>query len=166
MTLSKKSKSILVAIISSAVIVVGLFVGIGSIRKWRFARRQQTIDNRERLIELSVSRENFFWGCFRKKIDEETQKWQQSPEYSAQKRIYDDWYNKCRQNSQNFCFGGSKLFPQRPWQLHNEIASKFCSESADNTQEGLLIKKFRNLVPSEALTDYELQKIVQEYVSQ
>lgn len=145
--------------------------------------------NKKRLIEVSILRENLFWDCFDKKIEEETAKWKSSSEYLIQNEKYNicinsevnkqmNEYNNLNSAYKQYLFSeengkpstllmklkaiGNCPGPIRPWQLHNEIASKYCSESVDNTQEGILVKKLRKKVPIEALTSYELNKIINE----
>ncbi len=128
--------------------------------------RYNIIENKKRLVEVSISRENIFWDCFSKKVYDEQQKWENSAEYLEQKIKYDSCLGKevIINSSKRYNFGirCSDSFPNRPWQLHNEIAGKYCSEIADNTQDGLLAKSLRKKVPITALTDYELSQIVKE----
>ncbi len=120
--------------------------------------------NKKRLIELGVSREKIFWDCFDKKVNEETVAWQNSNDYLDPMKKY----HQCEQDKIDrgeFTFGCIGLMPNRPWQLHNEIASKFCSSEADNTEDGQLMRNFRKKVPIEDMTDHELTEIIKTKVS-
>jgi hypothetical protein len=123
---------------------------------------QKRLDyNKKRLIEVSVSREGVFWKCFEDKIVTETDNWQKSDEYKNKMKDYNDCEAKEKAKG-GFMFGLGCLgiMPNRPWQLHNEIASKYCSQIADQSQDGQLRNELRKKVPIEVLTDNELSQIV------
>lgn len=137
--------------------------------------REKSIEkNKKRLIEVSISRENIFWECFNKEINKEADEWNNLESTKEQKQKYD----KCLSDGQNDYSNGNtwnglnnisgrisrcrEFMPSRPWQLHNEIASKYCSEEADKTQDGILVKKLRRIVPIDVLTDYELSSYVEK----
>lgn len=166
--MKKNSKIILIIVL--VIFVFLIFFGF-------FVYKQNKLEkDKKRLIEVSISREIYFWECFNKKINEETNKWN-NLESTKDGEIK---YNQCLEaskNGNNYNFGINfeilnenagritrcrSLMPSRPWELHNELASKYCSEEADKTQDGILVKKLRKKVPFEVLTDNELINIVKE----
>ncbi len=57
-----------------------------------------------------------------------------------------------------------KNMKSNDWMLNNDIAGKYCSELADESEEGRLMKKLRSKIPVKYLTDTELRiKILEEY---
>lgn len=146
-----------------AVLISGVFLA-------NIFKKNKIKENRTRLIQISLSRENIFWECFKKQVEEEKQKWRKTDEYFTQQETYNkcEAVNNCstvkglaKISCSYVCF---KLDPEnnRPWQLHNENASQFCSRFADNTPDGQLVKKLRGMVPIEVLTDHELQQIIEK----
>jgi hypothetical protein len=126
-------------------------------------QKKQIEHNKKRLIELAISREKMFWNCFNKKVELLTQEWSNSDEYIEQ----NEKYEKCQQYKRDkgeYTFGCMYLLPKRSWQEHNEIASKYCSDEADNSDDGRLKDEFRKKVPISEMTDNELNEIVKSKI--
>ncbi len=155
-----KKKLLLPISILLGCVILGVAYFNYEIKRREEVDRQAKIDSKKRLIELTITREKFYWRCFSEKVIGLEYAWSRSDEYKKAKQELPPCSSEPRSDGGiNFV----KMFgcpgPSRPWQEHNEIASKYCSEKADNTQAGLLINEFRSKVPLEIITDDELRDI-------
>jgi len=154
-----KYKLIFPASILLGCIILGGFYYSSQTNKLQSAQKQNMLDAKKRLIELTISREKFFWDCFSNKSIELENEWRKTEEFLNVEKKYKDCESNKKGSSLDKLFACLKFEPKRPWQTWNEEASKYCSEAADNTQEGVLIKKFRAIVPIEIITDNELREL-------
>lgn len=127
--------------------------------------------NKRRLIELSISREKIFWNCHREQLIIENEKWMNTDDYIGQ----NSFYKQCLEDSssqvaeQGMFFLGrlskcKDLVPDNRWNQSNEIASKHCSQVADESEDGRLKDEFRKKVPATALTNNEIAEKVKEAI--